>query len=54
MTRMMRFVPQRILWLAHLIGLKQWLWIKNAVVWNLVDDAGYQGQAACFTEWEFH
>ncbi|MDD5112962.1 MAG: MEKHLA domain-containing protein [Methylobacter sp.] len=27
--------------------------IKNAVVWNLVDDAGYQGQAACFAEWEF-
>jgi len=27
--------------------------IKNAVVWNLIDEAGYQGQAACFAEWEF-
>jgi len=27
--------------------------IKNAVVWNLFDDAGYQGQAACFAAWEF-
>lgn len=27
--------------------------IKNALVWNLVDDADYQGQAACFAEWEF-
>ena len=28
--------------------------IKNAVVWNLVDGEGsYQGQAACFGEWEF-
>jgi len=27
--------------------------IKNAVVWNLVDDAGFQGQSACHAEWEF-
>lgn len=28
--------------------------IRNAVVWNLVDEAGqYQGQAACFSDWEF-
>ena len=28
--------------------------IKNAVVWNLVDDEGHnRGQAACFAEWEF-
>ena len=26
--------------------------IKNAVVWNLVDNGIYKGQAACFTEWE--
>lgn len=28
--------------------------IRNAVVWNLLDDDGiYQGQAACFSDWEF-
>ena len=28
--------------------------ISNAIVWNLVDDNGiYQGQAACFSDWEF-
>ncbi len=28
--------------------------IKNAVVWNLVDDDNnYRGQAACFAEWEW-
>lgn len=28
--------------------------IKNAVVWNLLDERGqYAGQAACFEEWEF-
>lgn len=28
--------------------------IRNAVVWNLSDDAGvYRGQAACFSEWDF-
>ncbi|MGR9117013.1 MAG: MEKHLA domain-containing protein [Gammaproteobacteria bacterium] len=28
--------------------------IRNAVVWNLTDDAGrYRGQAACFSDWEF-
>jgi hypothetical protein len=27
--------------------------IKNAVVWNLVDETGYQGQAACFADWKF-
>ncbi len=28
--------------------------IRNAVVWNLFDQGGqYQGQAACFNEWEF-
>ena len=26
--------------------------IKNAVVWNLLDEyGGYQGQAACFSDW---
>ena len=26
--------------------------IKNAVVWNLLDESGgYQGQAACFSQW---
>ena len=28
--------------------------INNAIVWNLIDDSGtYQGQAACFSDWEF-
>lgn len=28
--------------------------IRNAIVWNLMDSAGlYQGQAACFSEWQF-
>lgn len=28
--------------------------IKNAVVWNLLDEQNhYRGQAACFGEWEF-
>ena len=28
--------------------------IKNAVVWNLINSDGcYQGQAACFADWEF-
>ena len=28
--------------------------IRNAVVWNLVDEQGfYHGQAACFKDWEF-
>lgn len=28
--------------------------IRNAVVWNLIDDNHlYSGQAACFSEWEF-
>jgi hypothetical protein len=28
--------------------------IRNAVVWNLVDDGGaYKGQAACFSDWQF-
>ena len=28
--------------------------IKNAIVWNLINDEGsYKGQAACFGEWEF-
>ena len=27
--------------------------IKNAMVWNLFDELGYKGQAACFAEWEF-
>lgn len=28
--------------------------IRNAIVWNLTDAAGvYQGQAACFSDWEF-
>ena len=28
--------------------------IKNAVVWNLVDSGNiYQGQAACFREWDY-
>jgi hypothetical protein len=28
--------------------------IRNAIVWNLTDSAGiYQGQAACFADWEF-
>ncbi|MEQ1528495.1 MAG: MEKHLA domain-containing protein [Methylococcales bacterium] len=28
--------------------------IKNAVVWNLLDEQGhYQGQAACFQDWQF-
>lgn len=28
--------------------------IRNAVVWNLSDQAGrYQGQAACFSDWKF-
>ncbi len=28
--------------------------IRNAVVWNLIDDDGiYQGQAAVFSDWEF-
>jgi MEKHLA domain len=29
-------------------------WIRRAVVWNVIDDHGcYQGQAACFNDWEF-
>ena len=28
--------------------------IDNAIVWNLIDDNGiYQGQAACFSDWEY-
>lgn len=27
--------------------------IRNAIVWNLVDDGEYKGQAACFSDWEF-
>lgn len=28
--------------------------IHNAIVWNLTDDSGiYQGQAACFSDWEY-
>ncbi len=28
--------------------------IRNAIVWNLIDDNDtYQGQAACFSDWEF-
>ncbi len=28
--------------------------IRNAIVWNLHDEAGiYQGQAACFSDWKF-
>ena len=28
--------------------------IRNAIVWNLLDNDGiYQGQAACFSEWQF-
>lgn len=28
--------------------------IHNAIVWNLIDDDGvYQGQAACFSDWEY-
>lgn len=28
--------------------------IRNAIVWNLTDSAGiYQGQAACFSNWQF-
>lgn len=28
--------------------------ISNAIVWNLIDDCGvYQGQAACFSDWQF-
>ena len=28
--------------------------IKNAILWNMYDEAGtYQGQAATFKEWEF-
>jgi len=28
--------------------------IDNAIVWNLIDDSGiYQGQAACFSDWEY-
>lgn len=28
--------------------------ISHAIVWNLIDDDGvYQGQAACFSDWEY-
>jgi hypothetical protein len=28
--------------------------VDNAIVWNLIDDNGiYQGQAACFSDWEY-
>lgn len=28
--------------------------VHNAIVWNLIDDHGiYQGQAACFSDWEY-